>query len=381
MKIFMSHSSKDKAFVERLSLDLLRNGLPVWLDNWEMQAGDSLYEKIYSGLDNSSYIIIIVSGNYNKSIWTTKEFRATLAREDRDKKTILIPILIDDTTIPLEISDRIYKNFVDNYDKELLNLVRFFNNNNVSINNVEISERLIPLVFDDYINLDMDLLISVLNDRNDQLISKKQIWIKGLDLIDDLVINVKKSIENNPIMGIEIKNQLKKDYIRIGKLLNYIYNGTEIILNSYKPAYNSVHHVSISLYWLHKMILGTIFEILYRYSDIKHDHGVNIERSSIFLNAFGDNISFCSFFKIESCRSLVIYDPKNMINEFSFLIDSNNHASKMFEEIPFPGPVAEFYNIDLLYKYIIPQNVFGHLNNEKNIRVMNEFHTYYLGLS
>jgi len=45
MKIFLSHSSKDKPFVEKLAKDILGLDVEVWLDKWEMKVGDSLFDK------------------------------------------------------------------------------------------------------------------------------------------------------------------------------------------------------------------------------------------------------------------------------------------------------------------------------------------------
>jgi hypothetical protein len=40
--IFLSHSSKDKAFVCKLAIDLVNQGMPVWFDAWELEMGDSV---------------------------------------------------------------------------------------------------------------------------------------------------------------------------------------------------------------------------------------------------------------------------------------------------------------------------------------------------
>lgn len=87
-KVFISHSSKDKEFVVKLSHDLLKKDIPVWLDSYELSIGDSLYDKIFSSLDESNLMIVVVSENYNKSLWTSKEFKAILSKEDRDRKKI-----------------------------------------------------------------------------------------------------------------------------------------------------------------------------------------------------------------------------------------------------------------------------------------------------
>lgn len=40
--LFLSHSSADKTFVEKLAKDLEGVGVNVWFDKWEIKVGDSL---------------------------------------------------------------------------------------------------------------------------------------------------------------------------------------------------------------------------------------------------------------------------------------------------------------------------------------------------
>ena len=44
--VFLSHSSKDKAGVRPVAERLRGDGLRVWLDEWEIKAGDSIPAKI-----------------------------------------------------------------------------------------------------------------------------------------------------------------------------------------------------------------------------------------------------------------------------------------------------------------------------------------------
>lgn len=81
MKVFISYSSKDKIFAEKLSRDLLKLDLDVWLDKWEIKVGDSLISKISSGLSESDYLIIILSNNSILSEWVNRELNYSLLEE------------------------------------------------------------------------------------------------------------------------------------------------------------------------------------------------------------------------------------------------------------------------------------------------------------
>jgi hypothetical protein len=380
MKIFISYSSMDKTFAGRLALDLLAAGFPVWLDIWEMELGDSLYQKIFSGLDNSSYVIVVVSKNYNRSVWTSKEFRATLTKEDSTQRKILIPVVIDDAEVPLEIRDRIYSNFIDDYDHKIMQLKRFFSVNNISIKATPLNQRLIPIVFHDYLHLDKQILINILEDRDKkEKISQKQLWIKDLPSIDSLTIKIKHFIEKDASIDMQLKVQLQTDLTQIERLVRFMHQGTEIILNTYSE-YSDIQLTSISLYWYYRYLLGNLYIILFRYTDLKQQFNVDLDREALVYNPFFSNTSFCRFYGVTETRSLVVFDPKND-DHYTFFVDSESSASKEFDEIPFPGPLLSFWDMDLIYKYMIPQNVSGHLKNPMYLKIMADFPKYQLGVS
>lgn len=113
--IFISHSSSDKPFVRRLAVDLLQEGLPIWLDDWELEIGDSLIQRIYDGIDGGSYFILVISSASLSSGWVAKEMTAALVKEEQISKRFLIPILLDDSRPPLQVADRLYADFSKGY--------------------------------------------------------------------------------------------------------------------------------------------------------------------------------------------------------------------------------------------------------------------------
>jgi len=115
MKIFLSHSSKDKPFVEKLAKDILGLDVEVWLDKWEMKVGDSLFDKIEEGLEASDFLIIILSKNSVNSSWVRKELNAILCDEISSKNVKVLPALIDDCCIPIFLREKLYADFREDY--------------------------------------------------------------------------------------------------------------------------------------------------------------------------------------------------------------------------------------------------------------------------
>lgn len=109
--IFLSHSSIDKPFVRKLAADLRRNGFFVWVDEAEIKIGDSLIEKIESGIDNTDFLGVVISGASIKSEWVNREVRIALTQEISGKRVKVLPILLENVTIPSFLLDKKYADF------------------------------------------------------------------------------------------------------------------------------------------------------------------------------------------------------------------------------------------------------------------------------
>ena len=56
--VFLSHSSKDEDIVRAVAERLRADGLRVWLDDWEIRAGDHIHAKIEEGLEHSRVLLL-----------------------------------------------------------------------------------------------------------------------------------------------------------------------------------------------------------------------------------------------------------------------------------------------------------------------------------
>ena len=92
--VFMSHAWEDKEdFVEEFVIELEKLGLKVWYDKAKMKLGDSMRQKIDSGLNKSKYGIVVLSPNYiaEGKYWTKTELDGLFQLESVNGKRI-IPI-------------------------------------------------------------------------------------------------------------------------------------------------------------------------------------------------------------------------------------------------------------------------------------------------
>jgi len=112
-RVFLSHNNKDGAFARRLGEDLRQNGVRVWIDEAELQIGDSLIRKIESAIAEVDYLAALLSRNSVGSEWVRRELDIALSREIHNKRVFVLPIVIDDCELPGFLKGRVYADFRD----------------------------------------------------------------------------------------------------------------------------------------------------------------------------------------------------------------------------------------------------------------------------
>lgn len=81
------------------------------MDRWELNLGDSLTAKIEESLTDSSAILLILSKKSVASSWCRRELNAGLIRELEERRTLVMPVVIEDCEIPLFLRDKLYADF------------------------------------------------------------------------------------------------------------------------------------------------------------------------------------------------------------------------------------------------------------------------------
>ncbi|MDD5131306.1 MAG: toll/interleukin-1 receptor domain-containing protein [bacterium] len=125
-KVFLSHSSRDKAFARKLASELQANGVQVWIDEAEIRVGDSLIKKISLAIDDADFIAVVLSNESVNSEWVMSELKMAMTKELSDCKVRILPILKEKCEIPLFLRDKLYADFTnpENFDVPLEQLFR-----------------------------------------------------------------------------------------------------------------------------------------------------------------------------------------------------------------------------------------------------------------
>ncbi len=91
MRVFISHSSKDKPAVEKLARALAQRGIDPWFDKWEIGPGDDIIAQLNEGLEQADAGLIVFSKHSHESRWVEAETSyLTYARIEEGK--LLIPV-------------------------------------------------------------------------------------------------------------------------------------------------------------------------------------------------------------------------------------------------------------------------------------------------
>ena len=124
MKIFISHSTKDKEIAGKLAKMLKENQLDVWYDGLSFQPGDSIVNTIEKGIADSSTLIVLLSEESIKSYWVKSEINAFLNRAVSDSNITIIPVLLDKVAIPVLLLDKFHFDFSNEIEAGMSELIR-----------------------------------------------------------------------------------------------------------------------------------------------------------------------------------------------------------------------------------------------------------------
>ncbi|MCI5490853.1 MAG: toll/interleukin-1 receptor domain-containing protein [Prevotellaceae bacterium] len=119
--IFLSHSSLDKGFTDKLHNLLELAGLNVWYDEKKLTPNSHILSDLPKYIGDSEAFIVIISKNSCNSSWVQDEYGYARGLYDKKELKAIIPVVIDDCDIP---------GFYNNYKwidcKESMTPIAFF---------------------------------------------------------------------------------------------------------------------------------------------------------------------------------------------------------------------------------------------------------------
>ena len=110
LQVFISYRVGHDKFAEALANRLGQEGIVLWFDKWDIQAGDSVPGKIEEGLRDSIAFIPIITADYEQGRWATEELRNAIAKRIEQGYAI-IPVLLEGCERPELIRHLRYVDF------------------------------------------------------------------------------------------------------------------------------------------------------------------------------------------------------------------------------------------------------------------------------
>ena len=92
---FISYSTKDQEFSERLYVDLQDNEIRCWFAPEDLRIGDRFRQRIETSIRLHDKLLLILSEKSIASPWVEQEVEAALEREHKENRLVLCPISID----------------------------------------------------------------------------------------------------------------------------------------------------------------------------------------------------------------------------------------------------------------------------------------------
>jgi TIR domain/Pentapeptide repeats (8 copies) len=96
---FISYSSKDQKFADRLHADLQNKGVRCWFAPHDMPIGAKIIDAIDEAIRLRDKVLLVLSRNAIESDWVEDEVIKAFAEERTRKQLVLFPIRLDDTVM------------------------------------------------------------------------------------------------------------------------------------------------------------------------------------------------------------------------------------------------------------------------------------------
>ncbi|HEU5377986.1 MAG TPA: toll/interleukin-1 receptor domain-containing protein [Ktedonobacteraceae bacterium] len=99
---FISYAHQDDDLARRLHADLQEEGVRCWFAPHDMKIGDKIRPRIDEAIHLQDKFLLILSKHSVASDWVEHEVEMALARERKEKRTILFPIRLDNAILEQE---------------------------------------------------------------------------------------------------------------------------------------------------------------------------------------------------------------------------------------------------------------------------------------
>ena len=125
MKVFLSHSTLDREFAERLADAMREERFEPWLSEIDIKPGTNWVKGVDKGLRDADLVLLLWSPNAAKSIATEHEWTAAFDREITEKRLRLELVLLADCQRPELLRTRQYIDASQNQERGIGKVIQW----------------------------------------------------------------------------------------------------------------------------------------------------------------------------------------------------------------------------------------------------------------
>jgi len=96
---FISHSSRDRDFAQKLAARLRTEGVPVWYAPEDILPGEKIFDQVKKAIASFDPLLVVLSPDSMKSNWVQTELGSALPREHREGRRVVFPIAL----VPIDV--------------------------------------------------------------------------------------------------------------------------------------------------------------------------------------------------------------------------------------------------------------------------------------
>lgn len=93
---FISYTSADEAFCQKLYAALQNKGIRTWFAPHDMRGGLTLHDQVERGIQLNDKLLLVLTEDSMKSNWVKTEIKMARKREKEENRTILFPLRLVD---------------------------------------------------------------------------------------------------------------------------------------------------------------------------------------------------------------------------------------------------------------------------------------------
>ena len=126
-EVFLSHSSKDRHFVDKLVAVLRHHGIPVWFSETDIQGAEQWHDEIGAALQRCDWFVLVLSPDAVRAKWVKRKLLYSLQQdryEGRIAPVVCRPCSHDNLSWTLSQIQMI--DFTASFDKGCSDLLRMW---------------------------------------------------------------------------------------------------------------------------------------------------------------------------------------------------------------------------------------------------------------